>query len=759
MSLYLILMFSCSEYSINLGKDRNAGENGGYGFLEQDIWGYPPENACETFWDEEQNSSIPTELSVIDGCAREPVVGLLDAVLEWEIELFGNYSEYGEIVMAPVIGQLSDDNGDGLITWEDTPDIVVVSDDGGLIPNKHGILRILSGSDGTELRSVNRSDYGTTQVYAYRYGNVALGDIDNDGLPDIVTLADVVAGGGPPPDQDPNEPTDDTAPPQPSSEGGGGSMEECEEEEEEQPPPEPSDNPILPPPPTTTTTPEPDDSGTTGGGGGDDAGDPCAPTTDTAPPLPPEPSQEPSAGPIEEPPLIGCRLVAYDHELNVKWLSMPFTENCGGHAPALADLEGDGEVEVVVGSTIFRGLTGDIRAVGEGDVGKFDAYAEMGMNSIIVDLDVDGVQEIIAGRSVYSPTGREICRGEGPMDGFTAAADLDLDGMGEFVVVGNQRAIVYDTDCSILAMWPLQGGGTGGPPTIADYDGDLMPEIGLVDAHTYSVYQPDGTVEWSAPVTDASSHATGSLVFDFEGDGFPEVVYADELALWVFDGRNGQVRLRDDGHNSRTLHEYPTVADIDNDGSVEIVVTNGGSHYDNNSTGIFAIGSANNSWQRGRQVWNQHAYSITNINDDLSIPERPRSNWPEYNNFRSGDMNPVSGSAAPDAVPMASYCTLECYMDRIELKVHIGNQGPATLRSGIAIRISTEHGNGSEITLAEQLTTDMITSKAVSEPFVFAIPIDEIGNSKLIIDVDAGDYVNECTEGNNRIVLDDVQCD
>ena len=59
-------------------------------------------------------------------------------------------------------------------------------------------------------------------------------------------------------------------------------------------------------------------------------------------------------------------------------------------------------------------------------------------------------------------------------------------------------------------MWPLQGGGTGGPPTIADYDGDMMPEIGLVDAHAYSVYQPDGTVEWSAPVTDASSHATGS---------------------------------------------------------------------------------------------------------------------------------------------------------------------------------------------------------------------------------------------------------
>ena len=132
-----------------------------------------------------------------------------------------------------------------------------------------------------------------------------------------------------------------------------------------------------------------------------------------------------------------------------------------------------------------------------------------------------------------------------------------------------RELVVYDTDCSMMAMWPLQGGGTGGPPTIADYDGDLMPEIGLVDAHTYSVYQPDGTVEWSAPVTDASSH-NRILVFDFEGDGFPEVVYADELVSLVFDGRNGQVRLRDDGHNPRTLHEYPTVADIDNDDPLKL---------------------------------------------------------------------------------------------------------------------------------------------------------------------------------------------
>ena len=767
--MLLILLASCSEYEINLGKKDLAQGNGGYAAGDNQLLGYPPEDACDLL--EPSETSLP----IIEGCEHEPVVGLLDATVEWEIELYPTYSEYGETVMAPVIGQLSDDNGDGRISWEDTPDIVIITDDGGLISNKHGVIRILSGADGSEIKSVNRADYNQTQVYAYRYANVALGDVDSDGLPDIVTLAEVV-GGSPP--EEPVEPAQEpgdtgvpvplpSTPPEPSS--GENPCDEPSGEASEEP-----DNPILPPPPPNTTDTSSNNNNNPGGGGG--GGDTsCEPSSapsqpassDTSEPEPSEPgsgggqpAQEPSSPPEEGPASPqGCRMVAYDHELNIKWLSEAFTEDCGGHAPALADLEGDGEVEVIVGHFIFRGMTGDLRAQGEGDEGRFKAYAEMGMSSIVTDLDVDGVQEIIAGRTVYGPTGNIICQGEGPMDGFTAAADLDLDGLGEFVVVGNEKAIVYDTDCSILSEWPLQGGGTGGPPTIADYDGDLMPEIGLVDAQTYSVYQPNGIVEWSTPVTDESSHATGSLVFDFEGDGFPEVVYADELALWVFDGRNGQVRLRDEGHNSRTLHEYPTVADIDNDGSIEMVVVNGGSHYDGNSRGIFTIGSATNSWQRGRQVWNQHAYSITNINEDLSIPERPRSNWPEYNNFRSGDVNPIAGSSAADAVPLAEPCLLECYLDRIDLVVRVGNQGPAPMRSGLVIRVSTKGANGSDVFLAEQLTEELISPGGASEEYRFVIHPEAIKNETLIVTVDEGDFVSECSEGNNRIELQNISCD
>ena len=37
-------------------------------------------------------------------------------------------------------------------------------------------------------------------------------------------------------------------------------------------------------------------------------------------------------------------------------------------------------------------------------------------------------------------------------------------------------------------------------------------------------------------------------------------------------------------------------------------------------SGVRVIEDAANSWMGTRVVWNQHAYSITNINDDLTVP-------------------------------------------------------------------------------------------------------------------------------------------
>merc|ERR1712185_171357 len=102
--------------------------------------------------------------------------------------------------------------------------------------------------------------------------------------------------------------------------------------------------------------------------------------------------------------------------------------------------------------------------------------------------------------------------------------------------------------------------------------------------------------------------------------------------------------MRWSGHSSWTANEYPIVVDVDGDGEAEIVSVG--------NSGVTVVGSEE-GWTPARQVWNQHAYWITNVNDDLTIPSPTLQNWPAYNSFRSGDLrvNAGQGALLVDATP------------------------------------------------------------------------------------------------------------
>ena len=46
-------------------------------------------------------------------------------------------------------------------------------------------------------------------------------------------------------------------------------------------------------------------------------------------------------------------------------------------------------------------------------------------------------------------------------------------------------------------------------------------------------------------------------VFDFEEDGYAEVVYGDEQDVWVYSGGDGSVLLRYTEHESSTANQRP----------------------------------------------------------------------------------------------------------------------------------------------------------------------------------------------------------
>ncbi|MEZ4384612.1 MAG: FG-GAP-like repeat-containing protein [Nannocystaceae bacterium] len=305
-------------------------------------------------------------------------------------------------------------------------------------------------------------------------------------------------------------------------------------------------------------------------------------------------------------------IIAFENDGTVKWKSAAITAHVGVYevAPAISDMNGDGTPEIIVGRAILDNA-GNLLGAGTHGIGAAPHQNGSASMSFAVDLDDDGEQEVVVGNAVYNIAGGDIWF-NGEADGYPAIGDFDLDGQPEIVVVSNGTLRLQASDTGEV-IWAIAiPGGIGGPPTVADFDGDGEPEIGVAGKSRYSVFEGGGTVLWTNTTQDASSGITGSSVYDFEGDGVADVVYADEINLYVYAGNDGTTKLKLTEHNSGTRLEYPVIADVDNDDQVEIVFVS--EPYNGNYAGVTVVGDGDLSWRPGRKLWNQHAYHITNVN-------------------------------------------------------------------------------------------------------------------------------------------------
>ncbi len=247
----------------------------------------------------------------------------------------------------------------------------------------------------------------------------------------------------------------------------------------------------------------------------------------------------------------------------------------------------------------------------------------------------------------------------------------------------------------------------GGPLVIADFNADKRPDIGLATSWSYVVFDSaTGNIIWADFNTqDSSSKETGSSVFDFEGNGVAEVLYADEIHLHAYTGTGSGVIDEAHGycsavhvidvnsiaHTSGTLYEYPLVVDVDNDSHSEIVFTSNGS-----ITGIRAYGDANNHWVRTRRIWNQYDYHVTNINEDGTVPQHEAQNWKNMhlNNFRQ-NVQPDGLYNAPNLVAVSLEEDAEqCTSSQIVLKAKIENRGSIGIKAGLRVKFYVVDPNG-----------------------------------------------------------------
>ncbi len=448
--------------------------------------------------------------------------------------------------------------------------------------------------------------------------------------------------------------------------------------------------------------------------------------------------------------LRGGRLTAFNASGSPIWTSGSRT----AHLPGLFDVDRDGFSEVVAGGSLFSEI--GVRVwVGEAHQG---GHAGLGLPGVGVAADVDGEGglEIIAGGTVYSTQGQVVCT-EGA-DGYSAVVDLDGDGAPEIVVVsadGGVRALTVGCELLWGPVLPEEAGMGGGPPVIADLDGDQALDIGYVaHASQFVVLRRDGSPAWTAQLSNAHPFA-GASASDLDGDGVLEVLVADEEGLRVLRGTDGLLlTLAPEGAASLAL-AAPIVADVDADGAAEIVVAAGGGSAEDR---LVVFGDVRDRWTDARNIWNQTAYFVANVNDDVTIPAALGAYWEDDRGMRT---QPVTASAEP--APnlrlrrVAGAVDLGECPDRYTLGVGVFNRGSRAVPAGVFVN-TLAPGNPNASVMGQTtrrldpgdeevlvLTFDDLVGMVDVEAIVSREPAEEVATP-------------ECATDDNVLLLEGIGC-
>ncbi len=474
-----------------------------------------------------------------------------------------------------------------------------------------------------------------------------------------------------------------------------------------------------------------------------------------------------------------------------------------GGGLALADMDNDGNPEVAYGSTVFTIYKTSIkwRFKGSGGTGGGWTWAL----STFADLNKDGKQELLAGNVAYRIDGSKLWQDGSLPNGLPGVGDFDGNGTPEAVLVASGKVWLLEGHNGKVKLGPftMGGSGKGGPPTVADFDGDKKPEIGVAQANYYSVMKADFKNKklvqlWKSPNHDFSSSVTGSTVFDFEGDGSAEVIYADECFLWVYDGKTGKV-LFATPTTSFTATEASLVADVDGDGSAEIVMVSNGADPSSKGwkcdvapwntpdpknnrpawkpppgqiayRGVTIFEDSANAWVGTRTLWNQHTYHVTNICDNRDtacnapnvygiIPPKERPNWlvSWLNNFRQNVQDKGIFDAPDATVAIKVDCT-----SPVKLHAYVRNWGLALLPAKVEAGFYVLKGGTTHTLLGKAKTKKALWPGQVEVLTYTAKASDKVNvndsfYARILIDP-ANPTFKECKNNNNQSPATKAQC-
>jgi hypothetical protein len=311
-----------------------------------------------------------------------------------------------------------------------------------------------------------------------------------------------------------------------------------------------------------------------------------------------------------------------------KWFSKDDIPNAQGDGysdgvfatPAIGDVDNDGDMEIAFGSWDRDIYMLDHRGR---EVWSYHNADTIWSSAAMADLNGDGYLEIITGADIsaggvlpdgtipetggfmyiFDRFGNKLVRNWIPGAIYSSPSIGDLEGDGDLeIVVGMQRpeetrhlpghVYVWDHNGNIVPGWPRETSlkiGVSSPGLgDVDGDGDLEIFIGSEDGRVYGFHHNGNTVAgW--PTEPFSYEVRSSpTVADYDGDGELEVLIAFGWSVFALNKRGD---IESEWNSGYTIVGSPAIGDPDKDGKVEIAI--GGSHYSDESHGYLYV------WETG----------------------------------------------------------------------------------------------------------------------------------------------------------------
>ncbi|MBW6459907.1 MAG: T9SS type A sorting domain-containing protein [Bacteroidales bacterium] len=298
--------------------------------------------------------------------------------------------------------------------------------------------------------------------------------------------------------------------------------------------------------------------------------------------------------------------------------------------PVLADLDGDGALEIIV--TIRKHPEGFIH-VYRGNGTMFPGWPQRmdyvpGSAAAVGDITGNGVPEVVA----QSYFGLHAFTAEGVlMPGFPyypgtnrvfsystpVLADINQNGLREIICgdhaldSGNGAIHIVRTDGTAFPGWPkFTGAWVYGPPSVGDINGDGLLDIAVGD-QMISTTPQNKVYAWTAttgnplpgfPITGVWAVNSQIMLADLDGDGMIELMFDDNTSIGKYQGYNHDGTPMEGWPlylNGSTFYISPMIFDVKLDGIMDI----SGAGYDQATDNTYLY------------LWNAHVP----MNKDLAI--------------------------------------------------------------------------------------------------------------------------------------------